>query len=674
MRLDISTVASRWRRLRSASEIIAWVVILSFLGWIAWSGAETSVALRNATSRSIRVAELRGSLAYLNEWLTMSARMAAATGDERWIERFDEASPKLQTVIEEALLISTPEVAAALVSTTEEAGRGLLEMQNAGFRMIRANDKVGAATLLEGTDYHYLEAVYQSGIEEFGQDLTAFAANRSDSISQRAWLEGVGFVLGLFLIAASIFAKFANARLSVALAETSAVARTDPLTGLPNRRKLFEKLQAFVSDHEPALGTFALLMLDVDRFKAVNDAHGHPAGDDLLQSIGERLRSAARPGDVVARIGGDEFAMIMPLTISAPHSEEHAAVQVVADRVLGKFAASFNLSCGVSVQVGTSIGVALYDNTIQTSDELVDRADMALYRAKTEGRNRYCIFDTSIGENARERALLEADLRNAIDHDTLVPYFQPLLDLQTGRLVAFEMLARWPVSDGTMVSPSKFIPIAESAGLIEALTENLMRRAFSAAALWPGHIVLACNVSPLLLKSHTFPKLLRALLLETGFPSERLELEITESALLEDLSTAGATMRELKTLGLSLSLDDFGTGYSSLRHLQSLPFDKLKIDAGFVSNMTDNAESRAIVVAVIGLGQNLGLATVAEGVESQQTATLLRQLGCDIGQGWFFGRPVPDDSASALVEQESRKISPELKSKSIQKKQLMDIR
>lgn len=639
-------------RLRPSRVLAAggWSLIVCCLAWLAWSGAETRADLRIATLRAIRVAELRGNLSYLNEWLTMSARMAAATGDRRWIDRFDEARPKLTAAVDEALASATPEVAAELAATTGESSNGLHTMQEAAFRMIKANDRLGAVALLEGTEYSYLEAVYQSGIDAFGQDLMAFTQARATSLDHRAWLEAVGLFLGVMLVSGAALAKRGHALVSRARAKTELLARTDLLTGLPNRRKLFEALQSLAGGQAPGTSGLAFLMLNLDRFKAVNDVHGHPAGDDLLKSVAARLQSTARAGDVVARFGGDEFAIIAPIDATHLRSEATVAAQL-ADRIIAAFATPFALPSGAAAPIGASIGVALSGADVGSPEELVHRAGAALGRAKSQGRNQACFFKPGIDEHVRQRARLEADLRQAIRTGVVVPHFQPLVELRTGRLVAFEMLARWPLPDGSLISPAEFIPLAEGANLIAPLTEHLMRLACQAAASWPDDITIACNVSPLLLRDGRFIAMVRNLLAETGLPAKRLELEITESALLEDLTIAGSLMRELRALGVSLALDDFGTGFSSLRHLHNLPFNKLKIDAGFVTGMTEDAESRTIVAAVIGLGRSLGRVIVAEGVETEPTATLLRQMGCDLGQGWLFGRPIPAHVALILGQQ-----------------------
>ena len=434
-----------------------------------------------------------------------------------------------------------------------------------------------------------------------------------------------------------------------ALERATHLATHDPLTGLPNRALLREQLGLALAEARDGGAAVAALVVDLDRFKPVNDVHGHQAGDRLLRDVAGRLRRALRAGDIAARLGGDEFVLVA--RFEAGGDEPRDAAARLAGRVVSALDAPFEVAGGAATAcVGCSVGVALATEAGDGDAEaLLDRADAAMYRAKADGRGRFRFFEAGMDERIRERAALAADLRAAVLADALEPHFQPLVDLGTGRLVGFEMLARWthPLRGG--VSPAEFVPIAEDTGLIGPMTERLLRRASRAAAAWPDGLTLACNVSPVQLRDRGLPAIVRAALAESGLQPGRLEIELTESALLDDFGLAREILGELKALGVRLSLDDFGTGYSSLRHLQALPIDKIKIDAGFVRSMADSAESRKIVAAVVGLGQSLGLPTVAEGVEDAAAAGLLAQLGCDVGQGWLFGRAMPEVEAAALA-------------------------
>ncbi len=379
---------------------------------------------------------------------------------------------------------------------------------------------------------------------------------------------------------------------------------------------------------------------------AVLHAYGHPAGDELLQLAAARLRSLIRKGDFIARLGSDEFGLLVGRGDGALFDEELSAL---AKRIVQRLAEPFVLSDGTTVQIGASIGVVRADRDCGQASTLMQRAEVALRAAKADGQGCFRVFQPGMDAEARSRALLEAELRQAIIDDAIVPHYQPLVSLKTGALIGCEMLARWPHPSRGMVSPVEFIPIAEDIGLIGAMTERLLARACQDAAAWPSSIVLACNISPLHLRDPALTNMLRMVLETSRLPPDRLELEITESALVFDIGLARGLLDQLKGLGVRLALDDFGTGYSSLRHLQVLPFDKIKIDRSFVASMATDVESGKIVSAVIGLSQSLGLETVAEGIETEDVAALLRALGCDVGQGWLFGRPCSAEHFNAWL-------------------------
>ncbi|MFC4167308.1 putative bifunctional diguanylate cyclase/phosphodiesterase [Teichococcus aestuarii] len=438
------------------------------------------------------------------------------------------------------------------------------------------------------------------------------------------------------------------------------LAVVDPLTGLPNRRRLMEALALRLESHGAAEAV-AVLLIDLDRFKPVNDLHGHATGDRLLQAAAGRLAALARPEDMVARLGGDEFVILATLEAGGPDAAGAADTAArLARRVATALEQPFVLEeqgggeADRQVQVGASLGIAILHGGPCPPEEALRRADLAMYRAKAEGRGGIRIFEAEMDQRMRARLALEAELRRAIAAEALVPHFQPLVALGaapggSGRLIGFEMLARWPHPVHGLVPPDRFIPLAEETGLIGPLTRQLLRRACRAAAAWPAPLVLAVNVSPLQLRDRTLPAMVAEALAESGLPPARLEIELTESALVENFDLARELLGALKALGIKLSLDDFGTGYSSLRHLRALPFDKIKVDRDFIRDMTQSSESSKIVAAVIGLSHSLGLPAVAEGIEDAGTATRLAEMGCDIGQGWLFGRPVAEAEAARLA-------------------------
>ena len=619
-------------------------VLLSGLGVL---GSEMRQEGRLAAQKAERVAELRGTIARLDGEMVMAARMAALSGDRRSVANFDDDAPKLDAAIAEASDIASPEIRQALDETTGEAHRDLLTMERRAMALVADGDLAAARALLDTSEFAYLQEVYADGLDVFGQDLKTFADARAAQLDARIWVSAGGLALVAVLLVAGGLGLRGHLRLRAALARTTTLAGTDMVTGLPNRRRFCEELEAALADGRRSGVDHALLLIDLDRFKAVNDAQGHPAGDELLRLVGDRLGEVLRDHRLVARLGGDEFAFLLRCDPAGPDRPQ-ADPAAVAGRVVDALAKPFALSGDVVVQVGASVGIGLTRVDDEGIADLMHRADVGLYRAKADGRGCFRFFEQGTDIRVRALAKLEGELRQAVADDAVVPHFQPLIDLDTGHLVGVEMLARWPHATRGMVSPAEFIPLAEDSGLIGPMTVSLMRQACRAAADWPSHVTLACNLSPMQLRDPGLPATIANVLAETGFPAARFELEVTESALVGDLALARRLLDEIRALGVRLALDDFGTGYSSLRHLQVLPFDKLKIDQSFIGAMATDKESAKIVSAVVGLGHSLGLSTVAEGVETEEVAGLLRGLGCDIGQGWLFGRPVPAHRIAAL--------------------------
>ena len=410
------------------------------------------------------------------------------------------------------------------------------------------------------------------------------------------------------------------------------MAHHDALTGLPNRLLFHERL-AEALDARRRLGEgVALLCLDLDHFKQVNDTLGHPAGDMLLKGVGERLRGCVREGDVVARLGGDEFA-VLQCGISQPGQVENLAQRIV--RTLG---AQYDLD-GDHAVIGASVGIAIATPDLSTADTLLRSADLALYQAKENGRGAFCFFENAMNDRVRSRRALEFDLHEALARNQFEVVYQPLFHVRTQRVSGFEALLRWHHPERGLVSPRDFIPIAGELGLIVAIGKWVMARACIEATSWPKDVKVAVNLSPVQFRSIGLLKAVRSALEVSGLPAHRLELEITESALLQDNETVLETLHQLRALGVRIVLDDFGTGYSSLGYLRSFPFDKLKIDQSFVREMSRRADCRAIVTSVLNLAHELGMTTTAEGVETEEQLEQLRQTGCTEVQGFLFDRP-----------------------------------
>ena len=415
------------------------------------------------------------------------------------------------------------------------------------------------------------------------------------------------------------------------------MARHDPLTDLPNRRHFSDRLDDAVASIDSGAG-FAVLCLDLDDFKAVNDTLGHHSGDELLCIVGQRLRGTAREADVVARLGGDEFAVLQLA------SNQPTAATALARRLVEVMREPIAIG-NQRVQVGVSVGVALAPQDGQTAEALLRNADTALYRAKADGRGCYQFFDRAMDAEMQERRALELDLRRALAADEFVLHYQPIFNIAADQVSAFEALLRWQHPSRGVIPPLQFIPLAEQIGAIIPIGEWVLHQACAQAAKWPARIRIAVNVSPVQVKSANLVKTVRAALERSGLPAQRLELEITETALLGDDTAILDTLNRLRELGVAISLDDFGTGYSSLSYLRRFPFNKIKIDQSFIRDSTENSDSFAILRAVIGLGRSLGISTSAEGVETVEQLRRLKAEGCSEAQGFYFGAPQPAEEA-----------------------------
>ena len=421
------------------------------------------------------------------------------------------------------------------------------------------------------------------------------------------------------------------------------LAMHDPLTGLPNRRSFNERLKREIDAHRDARDRhLALLCLDLDRFKEVNDLFGHAAGDAMLQRVGECLTEVLKREHMVARLGGDEFAVILP-GLRLP-----AEAETVAQSILDAFEEE-NRTADNNCLVATSIGIALCPVDAIRADELVNQADTALYCAKSEGRNTWRRFNRDMGEEVRLRRLMEHELRHAIARNEFSIAYQPQKELASGRTIGFEALLRWNHPERGFVSPAVFIPVAEESGVIVSIGEWVMERACADATRWADHITVAVNVSAVQLHNADFARIVHSILLRTGLSPHRLEIEITETALVRDMTRALNTLRRLKALGVKVAMDDFGTGYSSLANLRAFPFDKIKIDGSFIRSVDTNPQAATIVRAVLGIGRGLGLPVLAEGVETSKELEFLSREFCQIGQGYLLGRP---DNIDAFAETE----------------------
>jgi diguanylate cyclase (GGDEF)-like protein len=475
--------------------------------------------------------------------------------------------------------------------------------------------------------------------------LTRLAAgDRNVDVPERERGDEIGQMAKAFDVfrANALALEEAHQATKAAQEQAQALARHDALTGLPNRRVFAAELEAAISADAQA-DRFSVLMVDLDRFKQINDLKGHAAGDAVLCEVADRLRRAVGHTDTVARLGGDEFAIIARQagTTSIPDTIHFAR------RLLAELNRPIMLE-GSATTVGASIGIAFWPGDAGDAEALLRAADIAMYRAKQDGRGTFSFFEQGMDDELRSQAALESDFRTAIRAGDIRPHYQPMMDLRDGGIYGFEVLARWHHPERGWVGPDDFIPIAERAGLISDLTTTILEQACRDAADWDEGLRLSLNVSPVQLKDPSLALRVMEILEREHFAPTRLEIEITESALVGDIEIAKQILTALQGIGIKISLDDFGTGYSSLYHLRQLKFDKVKIDRSFVQSI-DEGDSEKIVDAILGLAHSIGMPIVAEGIEDPGVRDRLMAKGCEFGQGFHFGRAMTAERARAFA-------------------------
>ncbi|HVJ40024.1 MAG TPA: EAL domain-containing protein [Dongiaceae bacterium] len=434
------------------------------------------------------------------------------------------------------------------------------------------------------------------------------------------------------------------------------LAHHDPLTDLPNRLLLVSRLEHAIIQSRRHQQKGAVLFLDLDHFKNINDSLGHPAGDELLLAVAKRLGRRLREADTLARLGGDEFVVLLE-EISSPQSAAK-----VAQSLLDEFAEPFQLTQAQDVYISTSIGISIFPDDSNKPSELIQHADAALYQAKTDGRGIYRFYTTALTDAANARLAVERNLRRALERDEFVLHYQPLVSLGSRRVRGVEALVRWLRPEDGLIPPARFIPVAEETGIIVPLGEHILRMACTQMKAWLDQGIdidtLAVNLSPRQFRCEELTQQVADVLRETGLPAHYLELEITEGALLGDTGENEQKLAALKALGLRVAIDDFGTGYSSLAYLKRFPIDKLKIDQSFVRDIPQDAADKEIAATIIAMGKNLRLEVLAEGVETEAQFEFLRGLGCDTAQGYLFSRPLPADELTSQLPRGAQPITP----------------
>jgi len=610
---------------------------------------------------SVDPARFGGTRADLNRIIDLLRDRAAPRDDEVVLQASADALTKLNRPRRAQRLqtfMNRPAIVAGVVASMSDA---------AGFAQADVPTLVLAVKFVDGQllsdvsarfDLPNLRAVGGGAAHE-GETVSVLADSAGNAIAHFAWIPNrpggkiVKTVLPFMIIAFGGFAMLTGfalryiRRTAMKLAEGEDrlrhLALHDPLSGLPNRTSFSDRLGAVIASTERDASTAAVLAIDLDHFKDINDTLGHHIGDGLISVVAQRLVNAVRREDLVARLGGDEFAII---TTDAPDQQ---ALERFAARLISILRAPYSVS-GHTLVVGASIGIAVIARASGDPADIMRRADVALYRAKSQGRSCACIYDADMDADLRERKQLENDLRTAIAEDKLSVAYQPIMNSKGEKMAGIEALCRWNHPTRGPISPSDFIPIAEGSELIIPLGEWVLRKACLEAKPWKS-VTLAVNVSPLQFRRQDFVEVVERILAETGFDPKRLELELTESTLLGNVDEAEKAMLRLKSLGVRFALDDFGTGYSSLLYLRRFPFDRIKIDRSFVRSIETAADAASIVHAIVSLGRGLGMKVTAEGVETAEQQLFLRAAGVHSLQGYRFGKPQPaDEIASRLMQ------------------------
>jgi diguanylate cyclase (GGDEF)-like protein len=620
------------------------LVLAAVLGIIVSVQVVGLVAQRRADEtwkRRVRLARDIEQVRYYDELLTMSVRLAATSGDRTYRDRYEVAAPKLEEVLHDALRLVDDDVARTALKRTDAANTALVALEERAFERLAAGDREGAYRLVTSPRYDNLKAVYWKGMTEGFDRLDLDIRQQSDRAQN--WQVGTlvaGPMAALLLLVGLYLVVRSNLR---------AVKRQglhDALTGLPNRLLFADRAAHALAAASRTGAQPTVMMLDLDRFKEVNDTLGHHAGDVLLVQVAARLGKVMRPSDTVARFGGDEFAVLLP-------EVGPVAATGVAERMLKALEDPFNLD-GVAVSVEASMGIASASGADQLAGqgsaseqvaELLRQADIAMYQAKTD-RCGYTQFTADSDDGATTHLAVLGELRAALERDELVMHYQPKTSVVTGELVGVEALVRWQHPTRGLLGPDEFIDLAEGTTLIHRLTTVVIEKALTLTRTWLDQGVrlpVAVNVSARTLLDRGFPAAVADQLDRAGVPAKLLCIEITESTIMADPERAIGILRELRAMGVRLSVDDFGTGYSSMSYLKILPVDELKVDRSFVRDMTREVNDTILVQSAIDLGHNLGLAVVAEGVEDADTLGALKTLGADIIQGYLLGRPMPED-------------------------------
>ena len=595
-----------------------------------------------AADRHAQAQQLAGDVRLADQRLTSAAQMAVATGARRWVDHYDTHLPELDDALARAKALAPAAAAGRFDQETRVANEELASMRESAFEAVTVGAVDVARTIFDGERYRDNSQLLAGATAEFTAATVQATHAELATLKQRASLVGATALLGALLLGVGLWRRLAS-RLARARGffldaedRMQRLASSDLLTGLANRAALHDAMATAMARSERDGQRLAVLMIDLDRFKPINDRYGHMIGDLVLKEVAHRLRHRLRGGELLARYGGDEFVVVIE------GNNDLMRVQRAGKRILRALGQPMTIDT-LSLSVGASVGIARYPDDARSADELMRKADSALYRAKARSRGGVCFYDGSLDEHVAERATLEQAMREGVARGEFVPHYQPIVELASRSVQSLELLCRWNHPQRGLLAPAHFIALAEDSGLIGPMMLSVLRQACIDLRGFPPHWRLSINVAPQQILDATLVPQLLAVLREHAVPPQRLDVELTETALVSDTARARKVMQAMKEAGITVTLDDFGTGYSSLCYLAEMTFDKIKIDRSFVHTLHERPESAKIVAAVIALSRSLGAQTVAEGVETERDAHVLLQLGCGLAQGYLFGRPVPAD-------------------------------
>lgn len=644
-RVSIAARATKVARTSVLLALLGAAVTISLLQF-SWQGFQDESVKARVTL--IEAHDAVGEIRLMQERLTMSANMAAATGRVQWIDRYNENFERLGEVFGRMMQLAPAAVATNFQRQAGPAIDRYVTLEQQALKEVTGGYLRRAQQILSSDAHGLNKTVIEANVIEFNKNVVAAVAGdlegQIEAHNKLMIALGVLSILAGFLLWRGLFQALRKSEIVFLAAEEEIrhLATSDGLTGVGNRRTFEEILDNLAS--APEEKHFAVFMIDLDEFKPVNDLHGHLAGDHVLQVCAERLSAIFGSKGQVCRYGGDEFAVV-----SCGIEQDVSAVHRVGQEIVRELSAPIPMD-DVFLQIGVSVGIAISSALDAQSDILISEADIALYQVKHAGGDGVRVYDSDMEGEAIGRAKLVADLKKSIAHEEIMPYFQPIMDMETGNVCGFEVLAFWQHPENGLMEPEGFVPVAEAAGMIGDLFLNLLRAACESGRTLPSNTYISIRVSARQLHDEWLATKILSVLSESGFPPARLQVEITEASIAGDFVAARRTLTSLKNIGVQLALDDFGTGQSSLHYLAELGFARVKIDRSFVRSLEAKSQSRNIVNALVGLSDSLGVAMIAEGVESADDENRLKEAGCRAGQGFLYGQPMPEGKVEAFLD------------------------